>query len=107
MSIQNDDRERQEGADPPDACEPLTEAPTQTPAARPERGRSPFTRTNGQLTDRGAGPPAPAELSRYRAGRARGRAGESEHIQTAVGLPLILTRSGPSYAMNSESCAAS
>jgi excisionase family DNA binding protein len=90
MSIQNDYPERQHGADPPDACETPPEARTQAPSARAERGRSPSTRTNARLTERAAGPPAPAELSQYRAGRVQRQARDSEPTETVVGLPLML-----------------
>ena len=45
---------------------------------------------NGRSTNDAPGRPVLAELSQYRAGRARGRAGDSEHTETALGLPLML-----------------
>ena len=46
---------------------------------------------NGRSTNHAAGRPEPAELSQYRADRARReRAGASEHSENANGLPLML-----------------
>jgi len=89
MTIRKDHRERQ-GAHPPDAGEPRTGLPTLPRGARLEGGRSPSVRMNGRSTDHAAGRPVPADLSQYRARRARGRAGDSEHVEGPAGLPLIL-----------------
>ena len=90
MTIRKDHRERQQGAHPPDAGEPRAELPTLPRGARPESGRSPSARMNGRSTNDAAGRPALTELSQYRAGRARRRAGDSEHAENALGLPLML-----------------
>ena len=90
MTIRKDHGERQQGAHPPDAGEPRTELPTPPRGVRPEGGRSRSARINGPSTDHAAGRPVPADLSQYRAGRARGRAGDSKHAENALGLPLML-----------------
>jgi len=90
MTIQKDHRGRQHGAHPPDAGEPRTELPTLPRGAQPESGRSPSASMNGRSTAHAAGRPVPADLSQYRAGRARGRAGDSDHAESSIGLPLIL-----------------
>jgi excisionase family DNA binding protein len=90
MTIQKDQRERQQGADPAGASEPRAELPTLPRGARSEGGRSPSASMNGRSTAHAAGRPVPADLSQYRAGRARGRAGDSEQAGNAIGLPLML-----------------
>lgn len=92
MSIQDDHPERHQGAHPPDAGEPRKEMPPLPRGAQHEgdRSSSASATMNGRFTDHAVGRPAPADLSQYRAGRARGRAGNSERTETPVGLALIL-----------------
>lgn len=90
MSIQDDHRRRQQGAHPPAAGEPHKEMPPLPRGARQEGDRASSAAMNARSINSPAGRPAPADLSQYRAGRAQGRAGDSEHTETAAGLPLML-----------------
>ncbi len=87
MSIRKNQRGRH-GALPPQASGPVSELRDAALRRTTRAGRSPSARTNGGFTQH-AGGPAPADLSQYRASRARGRVGNLQHPETPVGLELV------------------